>query len=109
VEGVLLHSSYSHRRVAVALGVGKKRVRRVMRINGIKPYKRRAGWTKKRDKGKPDSGYLNLVKGSCPVAPKVVYVGDFTRLTRLSWSGKIVYLATLIVKGSMSLWVLNHP
>jgi hypothetical protein len=52
---------YGHRRIALALGVGKKRIRKVMRLFGIKPYKRKARWTKKRDLGKPESGYINLL------------------------------------------------
>ena len=85
--------SYGHRRLALALGVGKKRVRRVMRLYGIKPYKRKARWTKKRDFGNPDAGYPNLIKGSCPIKPNAVFAGDFTRL---SWNGKIIYLATFM-------------
>jgi len=33
--------SYGHRRIAIALSMGKKRVRRVMKLYGIKPYKRK--------------------------------------------------------------------
>lgn len=60
---------------------------------GIKPYKRKARWSKKKDYGQPDSGYPNLIKGSCPIRPNIYFAGDFTRL---SWNGKIVYLATFI-------------
>lgn len=88
-----LHPSYGHRRVAIELGIGKKRARRVMKLFGIKPYKRKARWTKKRDWGKPDAGYPNLVKGSCPIKSKVVYAGDFTRLC---WNKQAFYLATFI-------------
>jgi len=87
------HPSYGHRRVAIELGVGKKRARRAMKLYGIKPYKRKARWTKKRDWNKPDSGYPNLVKGSCPIKPQVVYAGDFTRLY---WNRQVFYLATFI-------------
>ena len=85
--------SYGHRRIAIALGVGKKRIRRVMKLSKIKPYKRKARWGKKKDIGQPDAGYPNLIKGTCPIRPKVVYVGDFTRL---SWNGKVIYLATFM-------------
>ena len=88
-----LNPAYGHRRIAMALGFGKKRVRRVMRLFGIKPFKRKARWSKKRDFGNPDSGYPNLIKGSCPVKPNVVFAGDFTRLI---WNQKIIYLATFI-------------
>ena len=86
-----LNPSYGHRRVALALGIGKKRARRVMKLYGIKPYKRKARWTKKKDYGKPPSGYPNLIKGSCPLKPNIVVAGDFTRLI---WNGRIIYLAT---------------
>ena len=88
-----LNPSYGHRRVALALGIGKKRARRVMNLFGIKPYKRKARWTKKKDYGNPDSGFPNLIKGSCPLKPNIVFAGDFTRLI---WNQKIIYLATFI-------------
>ena len=88
-----LNPSYGHRRIAMALGLGKKRIRRVMKIYNIKPYKRKARWFKKRDFGNPDSGYPNLIKGICPIKPNIVFVGDFTRL---SWNGKVIYLATFM-------------
>lgn len=93
-----LNPSYGHRRIALALStpefpIGKKRVRRVMRLFKIKPYKRMARWTKKRDIGNSSSKYQNLIKGSSPIRPNIVFAGDFTRL---NWSGKVIYLATFI-------------
>lgn len=88
-----VNPAYGHRRIAIELGIGKKRVRRVMKLYGIKPYKRKARWTKKKDWGKPPSKYPNLIKGSCPLKPNIVFTGDFTRLI---WNGKIIYLATFI-------------
>jgi len=88
-----VNASYGHRRIALALGVGKKRVRRVMKLFGIKPYKRKARWTKKKDWGNPPSKYPNLIKGSCPIKPKVYFAGNFTRLI---WNQKIIYLATFM-------------
>lgn len=87
------HPSYGHRRIAMALKVGKKRVRRVMKLYGIRPYKRKARWSKRRDLRLPESGYPNMVKGVCPVKPGVVYVGDFTYLR---WNQRIIYLATFM-------------
>ena len=86
-----LNPGYGHRRLA--LGVGKKRTRRVMRLYGIKPYKRKGRWIKKKDYGNPPSKYLNLIKGSCPIKPNIAFAGDFTRL---GWNGKIIYLATFM-------------
>lgn len=64
-----------------------------MRLFGIKPYKRKARWSKKRDYGNPPAPFVNLIKGLCPIAPKVIFAGDFTHLV---WNGKIFYLATFI-------------
>lgn len=93
IDCLSINPSYGHRRLALALGVGKKRTRRVMKIFGIKPYKRKARWIKRRDYGNPDSGYPNLIKGSCPIKPNIVFAGDFTRL---KWNGKVIHLATFI-------------
>ncbi len=77
----------------MALSVGRKRTRRVMKLFNIKPYKRKARWRKVRDFGNPATNYPNLIKGTCPVKPKVVYSGDFTYLR---WNGRFVYLATFL-------------
>ena len=72
----------------MALKLGKKRVRRVMRLYNIKPFKRKARWSKKRDFGNLDSGFPNLIKGSCPIKPNVVFAGDFTYLR---WNNRFIY------------------
>lgn len=64
-----LNPSYGHRRIALALGVGKKRVRRLMRLNGIKPYKRKARWTKKRITAGRIPEHPTLSKGSARLSP----------------------------------------
>lgn len=40
-EVLRFHPSYGHRRLAIALGVNKKRIRRVMKLYGMQPYRRR--------------------------------------------------------------------
>jgi len=50
-----------------------------------------ARWAKKRDYGKPPAPYPNLIKGSYPIKPEVILVGDFTRIP---YKDGIVYLAT---------------
>jgi len=82
---------YGHRRIAIALKLGKRTIRRVMQQYGIKPYKRKARWRKRRDERRDPQPYPNLIKGSCPLTPGTVLVGDFTHLTHL---GKIIYVAT---------------
>lgn len=91
LEVLSTNPSYGHRRVALALGVGKKRVRKVMQLYKIKPYKRKARWTKRRDSGIPEAKYANLIKGSCPAKPGLILVGDFTQIP---YRGGVVYLAT---------------
>jgi transposase InsO family protein len=42
IEEVLhVHPAYGHKRLALALRINKKRIRRVMHVFGIKPYRRR--------------------------------------------------------------------
>jgi len=68
-------------------------VRRVMKLYGIKPYKRKARWKKPKDYGNPATNYPNLIKGSCPIKPRVVYAGGFTYLR---WNNRFIYLATFL-------------
>ena len=85
------HPSYGHRRIALELGLGKKKIRRVMKQFGIKPYKRKGRWRKRRDERRNPQPYPNLIKGSCPIKSGTVLVGDFTHLT---YQSKILYIAT---------------
>lgn len=87
------HPSYGHRRIAIELGLGKKRVRRVMKQFSIKPYKRKARWGKRRDERRAPAPYQNLTKGVCPIRPDIILVGDFTHIP---YRGKILYLATFM-------------
>jgi putative transposase len=88
-----INPSYGHRRIALALNIGKKRVRRVMKLNGIKPYKRQARWTKRRDLRRPEAKYQNQIKGSSPIRPNIIWVSDFTYL---KYQEKVIYLATFM-------------
>lgn len=103
-----INPSYGHRRIALALGFGKKKVRRIMKAYGIKPFKRKARWRKRRDERRDPQPYLNLIKGSCPIVPGTVLVGDFTHLTHL---GKIIYVATymdLCTREIVGLYIANR-
>lgn len=87
------HPSYGYRRIAWELGLGKKRVRRCMQKYGLKPYKRKARWRKRRDEKKKPAPYQNEIKGTCPILPNHTWVGDFTYLP---FQGRFLYLATFM-------------
>jgi len=84
--------SYGHKRLALHLKVNKKRVRRVMRLFGIKPYRRR-GRKPKRDKTFESRVYPNLLMEKYPLYPGHIWVADFTYLP---FHGRFVYLATVM-------------
>lgn len=91
---VLAHqSSYGHRRIALELGVGKKRVRRVMKRCGIKPYKRKARWRKRKDERRKPAPFTNEIRNQCPLIPNHTWVGDFTYLR---FKSRFLYLATFM-------------
>lgn len=83
--------SYGHRRIAIALGAGKNRIRRVMKKFAIKPTKRIQHLRKRLDERRPEAIYLNQIKSFCPVTPDLVYVGDFTYI---KYKDQYIYLAT---------------
>jgi len=91
IEGALReHPSYGHKRLARHLGINKKRVLRVMKLYGIKPYRR----TVKRVYTKPkDSVFPNLLLTEVPLGPGDIYASDFTHV---KYQGKWVYVATVL-------------
>lgn len=93
IEAVLSdHPAYGHKRIAPILKVNKKRVRRVMKLYGIEPYRRRGRKWKKPGKLLP--GYPNLLKTmDFPSNRGTIWVSDFTHL---SFHGTFVYLATVM-------------
>ncbi len=85
------HPAYGHKRIAMHLDIGKNRALRVMALFGIKPKICRR--MPKYGARTSLSGIPNRTKGISPIAPNVIWVGDFTYL---HFHGKIVYLATVI-------------
>lgn len=88
------HPAYGHKRLALHLKLNKKRILRVMKKFGIKPYRRKAKFiVKKADLNKPATKFPNLIKDLAITAPDQVWCTDFTYIR---FQGKFIYLATII-------------
>lgn len=82
--------SYGSRRIALDLHINRKRVKRVMNIFGIKPYRRRVTkWKKTRN---IKVVYPNLLLTNFPQYENHIWVSDFTRI---KFGEKIVYVCTV--------------
>ena len=92
IEAVLHeHPSYGHKRLALSIQVNKKRVLRVMKKYGIRPYRRRG---RRHRRTKPqEEHYPNLLRLVTPAYPGCIWAADFTHL---SYKGKDVIVATTI-------------
>lgn len=95
IEAVMTdNQAYGHKRIADALKFNKKRVLRIMRKFGLKPFRRRAKYPPKpEDQNKPPAKFGNLIKGFCPIRPNVVWATDFTYIR---FHERFIYLATVI-------------
>ena len=90
-EALRDNPSYGHKRLAIHLGINKKRILRVMKIYGIKPYRRHG---KKYKKNKPVSAeYPNLLLSEYPQYENHIWAGDFTYL---KWKKKTIYVCTIL-------------
>lgn len=92
------HPDYGHKRIAIHLKMNKKRIRRIMKKYGMKPFRRRAKKPiKKKDKGKQKTIYGNLieklVENKAITKPNQVWCTDFTYIR---FQNKFIYLATII-------------
>lgn len=101
IESTLIdYPDYGHKRLALHLRMNKKRILRVMKKFGIKPYRRsKAGFvpTKKDDLKKPPSEFANLIQEMLDNKTinrfGLVWGTDFTYLC---YKQKFIYLATII-------------
>jgi transposase InsO family protein len=84
------HPSYGHKRLAIHLCINKKRVLRVMKLFGIKPYRRVTPKVYQKPK---DSVFPNLLLTEIPLGPGDIYASDFTYL---KYRGKWLYVATVL-------------
>lgn len=90
-EELRRHPSYGHKRLAIALKANKKRVLRVMKKFGIKPYRRNGKKWKK--KGEITGIYPNLLMIYHPERENHIWVADFTHI---KFKGKWLYLAMVM-------------
>lgn len=82
----------TYRRVALALQINKKRAQRVMKLFGIKAYRRR-GRRFRRARFTLTKRYSNLLLGIMPSFQGHVWVSDFTEL---AWKGRKLFLCTVM-------------
>jgi len=88
------HPAYGARRIGWALGMNRKKTKRLMQANGLKPRIRRGfRLVKPDDLGRPETRVENIMKAICSVAPNVVWAGDFTYFW---FQDRFWYLATVI-------------
>lgn len=86
--------AYGHRRIAMALGMNRKKILRIMHTYTLKPRVcRKVGFTKPDDRGRPETHVVNILKVFCPLRPNVVWAGDFTYIW---FMGRFWYVATVI-------------
>lgn len=86
------HKAYGHRRIALELNINKKRVKRVMKLFGLKVKRKRKAPKKPKDSGQAPMPIPNLILGLAIEAPHQAWVSDFTYLP---YFGRFVYLATV--------------
>lgn len=94
IEAVMLkHPGYGHKRVADELVMSRKRVRRVMKLYGLKPARRAKSPCKPQNIGRPESTKPDILSKLSPIAPDTVWAADFTYIW---FHNRHVYLATVM-------------
>lgn len=83
--------SYGYRRIALYLGINKKRAQRVMKLFEVRAYRRRG--RKPRKNGFAKMFFPNLLKTNYPEHANHIWVSDFTYIP---FKGKFLYLATVM-------------
>lgn len=84
---------YGSPRVAIALGINRKRAARVMRKYGLKPARRSKMPRKREDEGRVALEYPCILSRFSPSVPDLVWASDFTFI---SYGGEFIYLCTVI-------------
>ena len=96
IEEVLkTHPAYGHKRIAIHLGINKKRALRVMKLFNLTPIRRPKAPVKKDDlRQDKDSNNKNLLTDFNLNAPSQIWASDFTYLPY--FNSRFIYLATII-------------
>ncbi len=89
-EELSCHPSYGSRRLAIALRISRPCVQRIMRLFGLKPYRRRG---KRFRKSKAGRLFPNLLLQIMPSYLNHVWATDFTELR---YRDKRVYVSTIL-------------
>ncbi len=89
-EELRRHPSYGSRRVAQALRANRKRAKRVMKLYGIKPYRRRG---RKYRTSKAGRVFPNLLLTIMPSYANHIWATDFTELI---FHGNKIYASTIL-------------
>jgi putative transposase len=95
IEEVLAeHKAYGHKRIAIHLGINRKRVLRVMKLFNLSPARKPRIPLKSEDLKQEKSNNLNLFKEFNLNSPSQIWASDFTYLPY--FNNKFLYLATII-------------
>lgn len=96
------HPAYGHRRIALDLGINRKRALRVMKKYHLKPARRCRAPSKPLDTGVSKKETPCVTKVWSPVAINMLWTGDFTFIW---FQGRFIYLA--VVQDRYSAFVLG--
>ena len=95
IEEVLVeHKAYGHKRIAIHLGINKKRASRVMKLFNLSPDRKPRVPVKMNDLKQEKSSNLNLFADFNLNSPSQIWASDFTYLPY--FNNKFIYLATII-------------
>jgi len=94
LEVLSSNPGYGHKRIAIELKMNKKKILRIMKKYGLEPrIKRGRKFVKTGDLGLPQAEYQNEIADLCPIAPNMIWCGDFTYIR---FKDSFIYLATII-------------
>lgn len=103
------HKAYGQRRVAWALGWNPKRTKRLMNKYGLRPQVRRGFvFVKPDDVGRPDTRVQNILKQICPIAPNVVWAGDFTYIWFIDHFWYVATVIDVYTREVLGWHIANH-